>query len=424
MTRRIVFAGGAQMRALARAYRGEAGESGNTINFVDTDLLRRENAKRAIATASTLVVEVGDGGELVPAAMIPEKAEVLRVPQVRADFLWPFAGRPHPRNVGSTQMPEGPYPAEHGDSFLDRMLEEGVSEDEAVERYLALDVAREADLDALLEGRLARQEALDQATGYDLADFIQNRFRGTYLFASRERPRLPLFRRVTAILFQRLGAGEAAGLRVRQVPFAGSMQPIHPGVLAHFGMTTPPADRRYPMLDEGTFTFEDYCHRYVRFAWNEALHQGIALARTDPTAAIPILRQGLAISPDSRGGRRALRLALGTVPGEAEADGEAAAYEAGAEENDELEQPGPQAMEAPSPEAEPYTAPPVPELIGTRPVLLEQEGALAASLDRPFASMPEMMPPPPLAPELMPELEPVAPEPPRRGFFSKLLKRS
>ena len=193
-------------------------------------------------------------------------------------------------------------------------------------------------------------------------------------------------------------------------------------MLAHFGITTPVADRSYPMLDEGSFTFEEYCRRYIRFQWNEALHQGIALARTDPTAAVPILRQGLETSPESRGGRRALRLALGQSPGEAEADGEAS-FAAPSEEDEEQEAPLAQERDEPSPEAEPYTAPPRPELLGERQSLLAQEGALAASLDRPFASMPEMMPPPPLPLDLPQELEPLPPEPPKRGFFSKLLGR-
>ena len=93
------------------------------------------------------------------------------------------------------------------------------------------------------------------------------------------------------------------------VPLLMEAQPIHPGVLTHFGMSVPQAGHRYPMLDEGRFTFEEYCRRYLCFEWNEALHQGIALARTDPEAAIPKLQEGLQRSPDSRAGKRALKLA-------------------------------------------------------------------------------------------------------------------
>jgi hypothetical protein len=83
--------------------------------------------------------------------------------------------------------------------------------------------------------------------------------------------------------------------------------PIHPAVLAHFGIEVPAADYLYPVLDEGYFSFEAYCRRYWNFEFNRLLHSAIAKADTNPSEAIPELRLALERSPDSRAGQRALK---------------------------------------------------------------------------------------------------------------------
>jgi len=92
--------------------------------------------------------------------------------------------------------------------------------------------------------------------------------------------------------------------------------PIHPAVLAHFGMRTPSADYRYPMLDEGFFSFEQHCRRYWTYDFNRLLHSAIAKAETNPSEAIPELRLALERSPESRGGLRALKDAERSVSDE------------------------------------------------------------------------------------------------------------
>ena len=475
MIRRIVFVGSPQTKALAQAYRSEvADDTKDEVAFVGVDALMRDAAQRAVGSANVLVMEVGASGDSVQQSLLPPNADIIRVPAVSAEFLWPFAGRPHPRNTGSFPMPDGPYPAGHGDSFLDRMMQEGVGEDEAVARYLALDIAAEGDLEGRLSRRLEQQAALDKVAGTDLADFIGNRFREAHLFATTDRPRLPLFKRIAAAVFGKLGSPDEAAQGLRTVPLSSGSQPIHPGVLAHFRMAMPPGGHRYPMLDEGRFTFEEYCRRYLRFEWNEALHRGIALARSDPQAAIPQLRAGLERSPDSRAGKRALKLAThakeassavtATAAVAPEQPNPAAAGQTGrgltmfapkaspASETPAPLDPGPAddgvsaaAMreEAPPtgyvelppageqpPTSEPklpllgnagdrYTPlPPSLDMIAVLPGLLQGNSGNTAQ-EREFAAMPESMPPPPLRPMLPPELQA---EPVKPGLFAKLTR--
>jgi hypothetical protein len=316
MARRIVFAGGQQMRALARTYRAEvATETDEDIIYIGAEAIGRDAARRAMDAADVLVSEMLDTGSVLSEEMLRPGAELLRVPHVAADFLWPNAGRPHPKNRGEFVIQGGPYPADFGDAFLDSMMDEGITEDEAVERYLALDLVGTAGVGAMRDARHAAQTRLDEATGIALAEFIDGNFRHHGLFLSRERPGLPLVRRITAMVFRRLDADPGKAGRVRQSPYPGGSLPIHPSVASHFGLTYMPSDRRFAMNDEGRFTFEEYCRRYYRFEWNEALHVAMARAEEDPAGAIPALESALLRSPGSRRGQRALEKAQRAASG-------------------------------------------------------------------------------------------------------------
>jgi hypothetical protein len=185
-----------------------------------------------------------------------------------------------------------------------------------VQRYLALDVAQHAGLDARLDEMLEALRALDAQTGFDLADFISGNFRSQWLFATRDRMNMPLFKHVAGRLFGQMGVGVSRIIQLTETFFPEGAMPIHPAVLAHFGMQTPGAEYRYPVLDEGFFSFEQYCRRYWTYDFNRLLHSAIAKAETNPSVAIPELRLALERSPESRSGLRALKDAERSVSDE------------------------------------------------------------------------------------------------------------
>jgi hypothetical protein len=156
MSRRIVFAGGSQNRALARLYRSEiAGRVGDEVIFIGSGAVGTDAAQSTLLLADLIVMEIDEDGDTVPARLLPSNVDLIRAPNLYCDFLWPFAGSAHPRNRGAFVLPGGPYPGEHGDRFLDRMVAEGVDEDEAIRRYLAIDMEVEGELDSRLTDRLA-----------------------------------------------------------------------------------------------------------------------------------------------------------------------------------------------------------------------------------------------------------------------------
>ncbi len=307
MTKRVVFAGAGQARALAKAYRLDVAlDTDEDVFFIGTESVGRDAARKVISAADVLVTDLAADGPSVPDDMISIGTLRIAVPVAVCDFLWPFSSGPHPHNAYVPGLPDGPYPAGFGDSWLDGMAADGVDEDTAIARYLALDIAAAGGLDGALQASLGMLARLDAATGFDLADFIDDRFRKQPLFTTRDRFALPLFRHVAARLFGQMGvAGSRISLLSDTYFPAGSM-PIHPGVLAHFGIDNPGPDYRYPVLDEGFFTFEQYCRRYLRFEYNKLLHAAIARADSNPGEAIPQLRLALETSPDSPAGQRAL----------------------------------------------------------------------------------------------------------------------
>jgi hypothetical protein len=320
MSRRIVFAGGTQTRALARIYRGEiAAQTGDDVVFIGSGAAGSDQARSALLLADMIALEIDEDGDALPSSELPSSADLVRVPNLYCDYLWPFAGRSHPKNRGSFVIPGGPYPAEHGDRFLDQMVAEGVGEDEALRRYLAMDVVREGELDSRFEDRIGIQRRLDGASGFDLAGFIADNFRSQPLFRTRQRITMPLLQRLVRQLLPKLGVQGFDVGRIKRVPFPAGAQPVHPGVAAHFALTWVGPDQRYPVNQEGYFSFEAFCRRYMRFTWNETLHRGIETARTRPAEALADLERGLADSPQSPLGGRALalaRFAVGLEPNE------------------------------------------------------------------------------------------------------------
>ena len=307
MSRRIVFAGGAQTRALARIYRSEiAAHTGDDVVFVGTGAVGTDAARSTLQLADVVAMEIDEDGDAIPPDGLPTQASVVRVPNLYCDFLWPFAGRAHPRNRGAFALPGGPYPAEHGDRFLDQMVAEKIDEDTALARYRAMDIVTEGELDSRLSDRTDILLKLDAAANTDLASYIIDNFRTEPLFRTRQRLTMPLLRRLVDQVFRNLGVQGWTPETLRRVPFPPGAQPIHPGIIAHFGLTWVTPDQEYPVNEEGFFNFDAFGRRYMQFAWNEALHRGIQTAKTNPEAALADLEQGLADSPESPLGRRAL----------------------------------------------------------------------------------------------------------------------
>jgi tetratricopeptide (TPR) repeat protein len=223
--------------------------------------------------------------------------------------MWPYTGKAHPKNGSFPYFdPGGPYPTELGDSFLNRMILDNVDPDEAVARYMDTDVATVKRLDRLQELLLDKQRARDRVCGYEFADWIVSRYQTEPLFRSPSHLETPLTLHLAAQLFERLDMDpavvEAAAANPPTGLFPISATPIHPSVVEKFGLKFIGKDHRYRYFDEGSFTFEEFAGRYMRFAWNPKLAEGMHWFREGQhDKALEALEQAVVTSPRSAIGR-------------------------------------------------------------------------------------------------------------------------
>lgn len=282
---KLVFVGNCQAYALCFIYDRHIGSRhGHETAFVDgwstSDVERRDHL---LGEADVIVWQVFSH-PMPNEAIRPEvpTAHLVRFPDVRGSFLWPFGNQPRPDNPIRSYKPAGPYDPEVGDHFLNRLIKQGVSPEEALRRYRALDIVSETNLPRFFELMIEQQRQRDAEAGISVADFIVERLALERLFRTQGHLDLPLFNHVARQVYSALGADATEidlGLAAEAVhpfePFQDA--PIHPAVVAHFGLSYLGENPRYYHLQEGRFTFDEYILRYMRNDWCPELHEACSL---------------------------------------------------------------------------------------------------------------------------------------------------
>lgn len=317
--RSVLFFGNCQAEVLADIYRDHfAAELGDQVDFVPSIKGKPELHRDRIEQADIIVEQIFDFKPRIVPGDFRTKAHVVQFPCVSGAFLWPFMGKAHPRNSESYFLPDGPYPEEMSDQFLNDAIERGVSPAAAAKAYLDLDIVAARRLDERYRIVLRRQRQLDARAQANAADLIKARFRDAYLFATPYHPNSELLRLLAIEVAEKLGVGSERMDRFKRRFLRCAVHdewlPIHPVVAKHFGLKYISADHRYRSL-EGSFTFTQWVERYMRYESNEALAEGVFLARKSapeqpPEGAIEKIRIGLLHSPDSPRGHGELAEAL------------------------------------------------------------------------------------------------------------------
>jgi Flp pilus assembly protein TadD len=317
----IVFAGNCQARALGSVYRlyiAPLREERVELLELHPGLAETELGEplERVHAADIVVEQKFDFPSRIPDDFLRPSTRRVSFPYVGGAFYWPFAMEPHVLNQKHPILGGAvPYPGEISDRVMNRMIRDEVPPDEAVQRYLDMDVAKVSRIDRLMEMHLDKQRQRDEATGIRSADFIAENFRRERLFLTTGHPNLPLFRIVAGQVFAALGVpaslAETALKSLRVPPYPPDEAPIHPALAAHFGLEFADAATRYRFLHEGRFTFAEYAARYMRYAWDSDLEEGISLAhRGDNARAVALLEPRLQRYPHSVTGWRAYALAL------------------------------------------------------------------------------------------------------------------
>ncbi len=304
MIRKIGFIGNCQLGTLSRIYKYILGnESGIDVFYTPSYQSTNLSQRNLIGSADVIVRQILDFDQKI--GPLESDARELLFPHVAAPFLWPYTGQQHPLNAKYPYFDEsGPYPAELGDFFLNKMVADKLAPAQAVEKYLKTDIAETKHLDRLAEVFLSKQRARDQSCGYNFADVIAADFRRRSLFRSPNHPDIPLMMTMAAQLFEQLGVDPCAIERVVAHPpdniVPVTETPIHPSVARHFALTYAADTRRYRYFDEGSFTFAEYADRYMRFTWCPKIAEGMHKFRSgDMDGALPALEEGVPAAPRS-----------------------------------------------------------------------------------------------------------------------------
>jgi tetratricopeptide (TPR) repeat protein len=217
-------------------------------------------------------------------------------------FLWPYAGAEHPRNEALGGR-EGPYPAEFGDNYLNRMIKGGVAPAAAVRRYLELDIVARAGIASRYEKEMELLDRRDEVARFGLREAIETRFRTEKLFRTRGHPNMAIFALQAAVLFARMGV-DAEPVRIGLAsyyhpPFPYTEMPIHPRLGEHFGLGYAGADTLYRFFPDGRYTFEEFAHRYMRYAHNLAAAKLLSNPGWPAERRLAVVSRAVAFSPGS-----------------------------------------------------------------------------------------------------------------------------
>ncbi|MDX5929877.1 WcbI family polysaccharide biosynthesis putative acetyltransferase [Acidiphilium acidophilum] len=244
-------------------------------------------------------------------------------PLVAVNFLYPGAGKPHPRASESRTpyCPSGYFEGQVSDQLLIRLMTEYPHDSSAslVQRYLDADYAKIVDLDRIFEMNRIKSQRIGAAASMDLWPKIEAMFRYVPLFWTYLHPAGSLLRDICRHALRQLDVSlseveiEAAVDTVKE-PLGFAHMPIHPSIVRHFGIEWATPRYRYRMMPEGRFTVSEFALRYVTFEHNDDLnrlifniHNNIEL---NPYLAVPRINRIISASYTLK----KIRVALQTYP--------------------------------------------------------------------------------------------------------------
>ncbi len=273
---KIVFFGNCQAGALNALYvRYVQPYSGHQSLYVVSHATMSEASAKLLASADIIALQSQDFASKA-GTVTPREGQVIHsFPVVAGNFLWPYAGRERPGNKPLPGAPAGLFPAQLGDSQLNRLIRDGVEPEEAVRRYIEMDVAKAMDLDRLFGIVVNKQKRMDQEFGYGIGSIIEEHFRQEKLFSTSYHPETRIITHLATTLFRSMGVDEAIINRIdrwqRTACFPPSECPIHPSVARHFGLRYIHENTKYRFHNEGFVTFEQWVRLYIAGAWNKTL---------------------------------------------------------------------------------------------------------------------------------------------------------
>jgi hypothetical protein len=205
--------------------------------------------------------------ESIPLDDLPELIGETHYPQLS------YSGIRHPwAGLMGSALATGPdghptsYP--YGDAYVLGLIRDGVPKREIIERYRALDVPNEVDVDGILARNHQVALVKEASTDVKVAELIAERFATHRYFQTMNHPTNEFMIVMVDQALRMLGF-QPLGDYPRQALFEllTIQTPIHPSLIRHFGLQYVDESTRY-CVDEQyrrRLTFEEYFDQYIDF---------------------------------------------------------------------------------------------------------------------------------------------------------------
>ncbi|MDR2076612.1 MAG: hypothetical protein LBP61_06740 [Desulfovibrio sp.] len=238
------------------------------------------NASPAFRRAYRLEYYVNYAKQAIPAESLEECALFLyqHLDSQWGDLASEALLRRLPASAGSLKLPNpffngywplwtGDGPIAFGDILLNRLIDEGASKRAILTVYLRRDLSSFVDLQAVLDGCIARERSKEQGACVALADWTLERWKERPLFHTVNHPGRELLLRIAQAVLAHLGFSPMGDEALAHLPapfpsYASFDLPIHPQVAAFHGLGFIAPDQRYTIFQR-RMTFEQYISRYI-----------------------------------------------------------------------------------------------------------------------------------------------------------------
>jgi hypothetical protein len=213
---------------------------------------------------------------------LPAACRRIRFPPLFMNTLWPFAA-PDPRSEAQKRPwhVEGPYPAAVCNRLILEIMREERDPERVFQRFMATPIRQKVDLDRLHHLMLAKMKALDCDSDIRFAEFVSANFATKRLFRAQLHPTGTMIRHLCSEVFRCLEIAphltEAILAEFEMSRGIGGYDaPIHPEIVAHFGLTWVNG-LSYRHFAEGYFTHDEFIRRYIRLEWTPHYYLGLHL---------------------------------------------------------------------------------------------------------------------------------------------------
>ena len=202
------------------------------------------------------------------AQCIPSHVTKIAVPVPYFPPFWPFHCS-DPRNANPNRSPNryGKLPVfGYGDSYVLRLLKQGIPPEEVISRYIALDLSKQVDLDKVLDRTRSVLERQDSTGPVKFADFICSNFRSTSLLISVNHMNMRMSLYITNQVLKLLDCATVPETVLDSLAeLVERPNPVHPSIARHFGVDYIDENTRYPIDDIRKLTFAEFIRDYVHY---------------------------------------------------------------------------------------------------------------------------------------------------------------